>query len=449
MTLTQHNRSRNDPLRWYLLLWIGLISLWGLFEISMNAVSAAWNACSAGGGVPDLCEQLKQHLGPRGQPDITSLPPSVLTALLLQTMLIFLLLLLVYSVLLWFSLSGEEKQHWTWLALVIQGALVCALGLLVPALSITVPVSLILVLILETCIVFQQVRVILLFSACALLCFLLTTILAWSVGIAFHEDSLTVLEVLALLVGSFLFAGGFFVLYTRLTRVHNALTMAYVQLEAANAQIEELTLIMERQRMARELHDTLAQGLAGVVLQLGVAHARVKNREYSDVESLLAQALSSARETLASARGAIEDLRVSDSRGLVEEAQEEVRRFTLLTGLPCAAECTLLSQVPRELAQQVLGVMRESLANIARHAHAHEAWVCASRDERGLRLEIGDDGIGFDPAQINSQPGHYGLLGLRERAHLAGGRLTVLSAPGQGTRIQLSWPEEVTQRAEE
>lgn len=451
MMLTQHSRSRTDPLRWYLLLWVGLVSLWGLFEISMSAISAAWSACSTGGETADLCAQLKQHLGPQGQPDIVSLPPAVLAILLLQTTLIFLLLLLVYSVLLWLSLSGGEKQRWIWLLLVVQGALVCAMGLLVPALSITVPVSLLLVLILEAGAVFEKTRVTLIFSACVILCFLLTTVLAWRMGISFHEGSLTVLPALALMIGSFLFVGGFFVLYTRLTRVHNALATAYLRLEAANAQIEDLTLIMERQRMARELHDTLAQGLAGVVLQLGVAHVRVKNHEYNDVESLLAQTLSSARETLANARGAIEDLRVSSpsSADLVEEVQEEVRRFTLLNNLPCAAECALLAQVPREHAQQVLGVIREALANVARHAHARKVWVRVSRDERGLRLEIGDDGIGFDPAQVNSQPGHYGLLGLRERAHLAGGQFTILSAPGQGTRIWLCWPEETTQRAVE
>src|SRR5262245_6171607 len=103
---------------------------------------------------------------------------------------------------------------------------------------------------------------------------------------------------------------------------------------------------------------------------------------------MLEQALASARETLASARGAIEDLRVSSpsSTHFVEALQEEVRRFTLLTGLPCAAECDLLSQVPEGHVQQVLGVMREALANVARHAHARRAWVHVSRDEHSMRL---------------------------------------------------------------
>ena len=444
MTLTHQNRSRNDPLRWYLLLWIGLVSLWGLFEVSRSTISAAWNACSTGSELSGICAQLKQHLGPQGQPDIASLPPALLTALLLQGILIFFLFLLAFSVLLWFGLSGKEKQRWTWLTLALQGAIPCVMGLLVPTLGITVPASLLLVLILETCAVFQEVRAVLIFSTCVLLCFLLASVLAWREEAAFRESSLTAIVMLALLVGSLLFVGGFFVLYTRLARIHSALATAYARLEAANTHIEELTLAMERQRMARELHDTLAQGLAGIILQLGVAHARVKSHEYTGVEAVLEQTLASARETLANARGAIENLRVPSpsAADLVGTIQEEARRFTLLTGLPCAAECTLLSQVPERQAQQIPGVIREALANVARHAQACRAWVHTCRDEHKLCLEIGDDGIGFDPSQVGNQPGHYGLLGLRERAHLAGSQIAIMSAPGQGTRIQLSWPVE-------
>jgi NarL family two-component system sensor histidine kinase YdfH len=443
MTLLHHRSSQNDLLRWYLLLWVCLVSLWGLFEISSRAVSAAWNACSTGSGLPDMCEQLKQHLGLQGQPDIASLPAGVVTALLLRAVIIFLLLLLLYGILLWLSLSDRRKEHLVGAALVVQGALTCVMGLLVPALSVTVPVSLLLVLILETCAVFKQGRHVLVFSGCVIVVFLLTTFLAWRQGTAFRESSLTVVVALALLVIGFLFVGGFFVLYTRLAHMHTALETAYVQLEAANERIEALTLISERQRMARELHDTLAQGLAGVILQLGVIHARARERHDDAVQEPLEQILASARETLASARGAIDDLRMHPSSlvGLVEMAQEEIRRFTLTTGVPCVAELDLLSQVPQAHLEQVVGVIREGLTNVASHAHARQAWVRVSRDAQALRLEIGDDGAGFDPGLVGLRPGHYGLLGLRERAHLAGGQLAILSVPGRGTRVQLTLPE--------
>lgn len=445
MTMPYQNSSRNDLLRWYLLLWVCLVSLWGVFEISSRVVAAAWSACSTGSALPpEGCEQLKQHLGPQGQPDIASLPPAVLTTLLWHAVLIFLLLLLCYGIVLWFSLAGGSQQRQAWPALLIQGVLTCVMGFFVPALSVTVPVSLLLVLILEACALFKQVRTILIFSGGAIILFLLTAVLAGRQGAAFRESSFTMVVALVLLVGDFLFVGGFFVLYTRLARMHTAIETAYVRLEAANARIEALTLITERERMARELHDTLAQGLAGIILQLGVVHARVREHHDDGIQLILEQTLASARETLANARGAIDDLRVSSPSpgNLVEAVQEEVRRFTLMTGIPCAAELDLFSQVPSEHAPQVLGVIHEGLTNVARHAHACQAWVRVSKDAQVLRLEIGDDGTGFDPARARMQPGHYGLLGLHERAHLAGGQLAVLSAPGQGTRVQFTLPED-------
>src|SRR5438445_5458260 len=105
MTLSHQNSSRNDLLRWYLLLWICLVALWGLFEIVTRVVSAAWSACTTGINPSDICGQLKGHLGPQGQPDVALLPAGVLTTLLFHSILIFLLLLLLYGILLWFSLS--------------------------------------------------------------------------------------------------------------------------------------------------------------------------------------------------------------------------------------------------------------------------------------------------------------------------------------------------------
>ncbi len=451
MTMPYQKSSRNDLLRWYLLLWVCLSSLWGVFEISTRAVSAAWIACSTGSELPDVCAQLKQHLGPQGQPDMTSQPPAVLATLLGQMVSIFSLLLLLYGILLWFSLSGRRNQCLVWIALVIQGVLTCGMGFLVPALSVTVPVSLLLVLILEACALFKRVRAVLAFSGAVILFFLLTTVLAWRQGTAFSESSLTIAVALVLLVGGFLFVGGFFALYTRLAHMHTALETAYVQLEAANAHIKALTLITERERMARELHDTLAQGLVGIVLQLGVVHAHVREQQYDEVQLILEQTLASARETLATARGAIDDLRVPaiSPDNLVRTVQEEVGRFTLMTGIPCTTELDLLSQVPLALTEQVVGVIREGLTNVARHAHARQAWVRFSRETQALRLEIGDDGAGFDPARVNVQTGHYGLLGLRERTHLVGGQLAVLSAPGRGTRIQFTLPEEPARDAVE
>ncbi len=82
-------------------------------------------------------------------------------------------------------------------------------------------------------------------------------------------------------------------------------------------------------------------------------------------------------------------------------------------------------------------VVTAGVTNIARHAQAAHAWVNVAESGDGLTVEIGDDGVGFDPAAAFDQPGHYGLLGMRERARLAGGTLKVESAPGAGTRVKI------------
>ncbi len=82
----------------------------------------------------------------------------------------------------------------------------------------------------------------------------------------------------------------------------------------------------------------------------------------------------------------------------------------------------------------------EGLTNIARHAQARQVWITASRTHELLHLELRDDGIGLDPAAVAGQPGHYGLLGLRERARLLHGNLEIQSAPGAGTRVCFAFP---------
>jgi two-component system, NarL family, sensor histidine kinase YdfH len=101
-----------------------------------------------------------------------------------------------------------------------------------------------------------------------------------------------------------------------------------------------LTLLTERQRMARELHDTLAQGLAGIILQLGVAQARLAERQPEIAQEVVLQTLISAREALANARRAIDDLRTDDtcSADPIAMVQEEIGRFTAATGIPGESE---------------------------------------------------------------------------------------------------------------
>jgi NarL family two-component system sensor histidine kinase YdfH len=88
----------------------------------------------------------------------------------------------------------------------------------------------------------------------------------------------------------------------------------------------------------------------------------------------------------------------------------------------------------------VLRVVTEGLTNIARHARAHQVWIRVIPGEQRLEIEVADDGVGFDPKTVAPSSGHYGLIGLHERARLIGGQLTIISSPGKGTTLRVRVP---------
>ncbi len=246
-----------------------------------------------------------------------------------------------------------------------------------------------------------------------------------------------------------LFVVIYVVLYLRQVEARDRAQTLLRELEGAHreladyaARVEDLTLAAERQRMARELHDTLAQGVAGLILQLEAADSHLTQGRAERAQSIVQQAMARARATLADARRAIDDLRAAPpAADLADALRHEVARFTDATGIPCALDFALTTPLPEATAEHLLRIVAEGLTNIARHAQAAHAWVNVAESDDGLTIEMGDDGVGFDPAAAFDQPGHYGLLGMRERARLAGGTLTVESALGVGTRVKIYWAQ--------
>lgn len=212
------------------------------------------------------------------------------------------------------------------------------------------------------------------------------------------------------------------------------LESANARLAANAARIESLTLQNERQRMARELHDTLAQGLSGLVLQLEAVRAHLASSRVERASAIVDQALARARGTLAESRAAIDDLRLT-AADLPRSVREKVDRFTQVTGIPCELELSVQdAHLLSETADHALGILSESLANVARHARAKQARVKFFVYKDQLQLEVHDNGKGFDPNQ-QIDGGHYGLLGMRERARLTGGALTIESLEQGGTKV--------------
>ncbi len=245
------------------------------------------------------------------------------------------------------------------------------------------------------------------------------------------------------------FAAVYVVMYNRQVQARDEaqdllaeLQAAHVRLAEYAARAEDLTRAAERQRMARELHDTLAQGLAGLILQLEAADAHVSSGRPEKAQAIIQQAMGRARSTLGEARRAIDDLRGdrADPPNLVAGIEDEAQRFSRSTGIPCEIQSAGLPGLSESTREHLQRIVAESLSNVARHAQAGRVTVRLWGEGDTFRLEIADDGIGLDPQAAFAAPGHYGLLGMRERARLLGGALSIDGAPGQGTIVRVEIP---------
>jgi signal transduction histidine kinase len=196
----------------------------------------------------------------------------------------------------------------------------------------------------------------------------------------------------------------------------------------------------ERQRMAREIHDTLAQGLTGIITQLEAAQQTVGDAER---ERRIGHATRLARDSLAEARRSVQALRpqaLEDSK-LPDALAEEVARWSATSGVPAEIETT---GDPHALHPEVevtlLRVAQEALANVAKHARASRAGVTLSYMEDVVTLDVRDDGAGFDGHAPPASAGGFGLIAMRQRVNRLAGQLEIESEPGAGTAVSASLP---------
>ena len=208
------------------------------------------------------------------------------------------------------------------------------------------------------------------------------------------------------------------------------------------ASLEELTISRERNRLARELHDTLAHSLSAVTVQLGAVETLWEN-DPDKAKALLAQADGSARDGLDEARRALQALRASplEDLGLVLALETLAKEATARTGATLHLELPEMSLTFLEphIEQSIYRVAQEALENCVRHASSKNLWVSLIDSAEQLKLQIKDDGQGFDQTAPTSS-GHYGVAGMKERASVIGGTLQVESSSGVGTTVQLVVP---------
>jgi signal transduction histidine kinase len=221
-------------------------------------------------------------------------------------------------------------------------------------------------------------------------------------------------------------------------RQRRALAQANQKLVRYAATLEQLATSRERNRLARELHDTLAHALSGLTVQLDATVA-MWERSPPRAKAMLERALSIARVGLDETRRALKALRATplEDMGLVwairSLAESVSARDSLAVELDLPEDLDGLSP---EVEQCYYRVTQEALENASRHAQAHKVRVSLRGDEAGLVLEISDDGGGFSQASADSEE-KFGIRGMRERAELIGGTLEIDSDPGRGTTIRL------------
>lgn len=214
------------------------------------------------------------------------------------------------------------------------------------------------------------------------------------------------------------------------------------ELEIAHHQVEELTVANERQRMARDLHDTLAQGLAGLIMQLEAIDAHLSSNNTKRAHEIVHLSMSGARHTLAEARSAIDDLRLHTALqvNFAESVEKEVDHFLSLTGIPIQSNIVTPIEVSQLIYEHSIHIIRECLTNIIKHAQAHHVELNISYDDHHLVTDIKDDGIGFDMRQIGSFSGHYGLIGMQERIRIVQGTLEITNRIPHGTSVHIEIP---------
>lgn len=205
-----------------------------------------------------------------------------------------------------------------------------------------------------------------------------------------------------------------------------------------------LGAVEERNRLAREIHDSLAQNLAATGLQIESAEALLEaDADLERVRDTLSRALSLNHASLEEARRSVLDLRAAtlEGRSLPEALKTFVDRWERETGVSARFRAVNRSRpLPPGIETALYRVGQEALNNVARHSGARNVTVRLVSTPGSVDLVIEDDGRGFDPTQV---PGHrHGLVGMRERIDLVGGSLRVESEPGGGTRIEVTVPLE-------
>ncbi len=213
-------------------------------------------------------------------------------------------------------------------------------------------------------------------------------------------------------------------------------------------QLRQRAIIEERERIAREMHDGIAQLMGYVNTKAAAVRLLLMNGRLDEAQSQLNQLSEAAEVSFIELRASILGLRISDheGHGFVATLQEFITKFSQMTGIQ--VDVSLPPQgverfLPYESELHLLRIAQEALSNVHKHSSTKHAWVDLKRDDHLLELTIGDHGTGFNPEhpKDDHRP-HFGLSTMRERAEAIGASFLVDAVPGRGTRITILLPLE-------
>ena len=225
-------------------------------------------------------------------------------------------------------------------------------------------------------------------------------------------------------------------------------TQAGLALEAARLRDELRALAVQRERIAREMHDCLAQVLGYVNTKSQAVDEMLADGRVAEARKQLGELAAAARSLYVDVREAILSLSppVLPERGLASALEEYAARYAESSKLAVRFQATSeANQAPlsTEIKAEVFGIAREALTNVRKHAHAQRVTIGLTREGAEVVLRISDDGVGFDPEAAGRGPEkwpHFGLAGMRERAEAVGGRVAWHSRPGAGSEVELRVP---------
>jgi two-component system NarL family sensor kinase len=202
----------------------------------------------------------------------------------------------------------------------------------------------------------------------------------------------------------------------------------------------QIGALEERNRLAREIHDTLVQGLAGIIMQLETADAFLESAQADRGQAALRQALALARSNLDEARRSVLDLRAAplEGRSLDKALEALVHDRQAAANVKIAFETSGSRPLPARIEAGLYRIAQEALTNLVQHARARHATVRWLTTPQYTQLIVEDDGVGFEADKIPVD--RHGLIGMQERARLLGGRLEVQRQAKRGTQIQVTIP---------